>query len=85
MSAMAQGIAAQSRLSVINPLAAGVRAELAAPPLCVIPAIREGRPALLRALVEQSSARWPKTARCGLSPEPFAGAGRRAAKDGLFA
>lgn len=52
MSAMAETIAAASPLPVINPLAAGVRAALAAPPLAQPPPVREGRPALLRAMVD---------------------------------
>lgn len=52
MSAMAETIAAASPLPVINPLAAGVRAALAAPPVAQPPQLREGRPALLRAMVD---------------------------------
>ena len=52
MSAMATSIAAASPLPVVNPLAAGVRAALSAPPLTRTPQIREGRPALLRAMVD---------------------------------
>ena len=52
MSAMAASLATASPLSVINPLAAGLRAALAAPPLTLTPQIREGRAALLRAMVD---------------------------------
>lgn len=52
MSAMAETIAAASPVPVINPLAAGVRAALAAPPVARPPQVREGRPALLRAMVD---------------------------------
>lgn len=52
MSAMAEAIASASPLPVVNPLAAGVRAALAAPPVAQPPQVREGRPALLRAMVD---------------------------------
>ncbi|ESZ86143.1 MAG: hypothetical protein Q27BB25_15800 [Blastomonas sp. CACIA14H2] len=52
MSGMAATIAAASPLPVINPLAAGVRTALAAPPVARAPQLREGRPALLRAMVD---------------------------------
>lgn len=52
MSPMAETMAAASPLPVINPLAAGVRAALAAPPVARPPQVREGRPALLRAMVD---------------------------------
>jgi allantoin racemase len=51
MSAMAQSVAAASPVPVINPLAAGLRAALAAPPIALPPQPREGRPALLCAMV----------------------------------
>lgn len=51
MSAMAEAIAAASPVPVINPLAAGVRAALTAPPKARPSQLREGRPALLRAMV----------------------------------
>lgn len=52
MSPMAERIAEASPVPVINPLAAGVRAALAAPPVARPPQVREGRPALLRAMVD---------------------------------
>lgn len=52
MSAMAETIAAASPVPVINPLAAGVRAALAAASLARPPQVREGRQALLRAMVD---------------------------------
>lgn len=52
MSGMAAMIAAASPVPVINPLAAGVRAALVAPPVARAPHVREGRPALLRAMVD---------------------------------
>ncbi|WP_288015501.1 aspartate/glutamate racemase family protein [Blastomonas sp.] len=51
MSGMADGIAAAAALPIINPLAAGVRAAITAPPLSVTPHLREGRADLLRAMV----------------------------------
>lgn len=52
MSAMAASIAAASPVPVVNPLAAGVRGALAAPPLTLTPQIGEGRAALLGAMVD---------------------------------
>lgn len=51
MSGMADGIAAAAALPIINPLAAGVRAAISAPPLSATPDMREGRAELLRAMV----------------------------------
>jgi allantoin racemase len=55
MSGMAERLAAASPVPVINPLAAGIRAALAAPPIARHPDVREGRPALLRAMVDAVS------------------------------
>lgn len=52
MSAMAKSVAAASPVPVVNPLAAGIRAALTASPLARAPQLREGRPALLRAMVD---------------------------------
>ena len=52
MSPMAERIAKASPVPVINPLAASARAALAAPPVARPPQLREGRPALLRAMVD---------------------------------
>ncbi|ASR51029.1 aspartate/glutamate racemase family protein [Blastomonas fulva] len=51
MSGMADGIADAVDIPIINPLAAGVRAAITAPPLTVTPHLREGRAELLRAMV----------------------------------
>jgi allantoin racemase len=51
MSGMADGIADAVDIPIINPLAAGVRAAITAPPLSVTPHLREGRADLLRAMV----------------------------------
>ncbi|MDM7966146.1 aspartate/glutamate racemase family protein [Blastomonas fulva] len=51
MSGMADGIADTVDIPIINPLAAGVRAAITAPPLSVTPHLREGRADLLRAMV----------------------------------
>ncbi|WP_017671836.1 aspartate/glutamate racemase family protein [Blastomonas sp. AAP53] len=52
MSGMADTIASAASVPIVNPLAAGVRAALAAPPLTQVPQTRDGRPALLRAMVD---------------------------------
>lgn len=52
MSGMAERVAVASSLPVINPLASGVRAALVAPPIARPPHLREGRLALLRAMVD---------------------------------
>jgi allantoin racemase len=52
MSGMAERIADAGPVPIINPLAAGVRAAHAAPPLPAAPTLREGRGELLRAMVD---------------------------------
>ncbi len=52
MSGMADGVADAVDIPIINPLAAGVRAAITAPPLSVTPHLRDGRAELLRAMVD---------------------------------
>lgn len=52
MSGMADAIAQGSRVPIINPLAAGVRAASQADPLAAAPLAREGRAAWLRSMVD---------------------------------